>query len=79
MSDCIVDFYSFQITGQRVLEFLEVILVCAGGSRQVPVGLSALSRELTTVSGTLLRYVMHNKAVFTKHYMDIIAEELSKA
>lgn len=67
-----------QIVRQRVLEFLKMILVCAGGSRQIPVGLSAFSRELTTVSGTLLRYVMHNKAVFTSHYLDIIAEELSK-
>ncbi|XP_052744491.1 T-complex protein 11-like protein 1 [Bicyclus anynana] len=68
-----------QIVRQRVLEFLKVILVCAGGSRQVPVGLSAFTKELTSVSGTLLRYVMHNKAVFTKHYLDIIEEELSKS
>ncbi|CAK1542558.1 unnamed protein product [Leptosia nina] len=67
-----------QIVRQRVLEFLKVILVCAGGSRQIPVGLSAFAKELTTVSGTLLRYVMHNKAVFTQHYMDIIAGELNK-
>ncbi|CAH0719033.1 unnamed protein product, partial [Brenthis ino] len=68
-----------QIVRQRILEFLKMILVCAGGSRQIPVGLSAFTKELTSVSGTLLRYVMHNKAVFTKHYMDIIEEELSKA
>ncbi|XP_068623106.1 T-complex protein 11-like protein 1 [Battus philenor] len=67
-----------QIVRQRVLEFLKMILVCAGGSRQIPVGLSAFTPELTAVSGTLLRYVMHNKAVFTKHYLDIVAEELSK-
>ncbi|KAJ0172610.1 hypothetical protein K1T71_011749 [Dendrolimus kikuchii] len=67
-----------EIVRQRVLEFLKVILVCAGGSRQIPIGLSALSKELTTISGTLLRYVMHNKAVFTKYYMDIVEEELSK-
>ncbi|XP_039748101.1 T-complex protein 11-like protein 1 [Pararge aegeria] len=67
------------IVRQRVLEFLKIILVCAGGSRQVPVGLSAFTKELTSVSGTLLRYVMHNKAVFTKHYLDIIEEELSKS
>lgn len=67
-----------EIVRQRVLEFLKVVLVCAGGSRQIPVGLSALSKELTTISGTLLRYVMHNKAVFTKHYMDLVEEELSK-
>ncbi|XP_059061041.1 T-complex protein 11-like protein 1 isoform X1 [Achroia grisella] len=68
-----------QIVRQRVLEFLKMILVCAGGSRQIPVGLSALSRELTSVSGTLLRYVMHNKAVFTSHYLDIVTEELSRS
>lgn len=56
-----------------------MVLVCAGGSRQIPVGLSALSKELTTISGTLLRYVMHNKAVFTKYYMEIVEEELSKS
>ncbi|XP_049878416.1 T-complex protein 11-like protein 1 [Pectinophora gossypiella] len=67
-----------QIVRQRILEFLKVILICAGGSRQIPVGLSTFTRELTSISGTLLRYVMHNKAVFTKHYMDIVAEELSK-
>ncbi|XP_028042954.1 T-complex protein 11-like protein 1 [Bombyx mandarina] len=67
-----------EIVRQRVLEFLKVILVCGGGSRQIPVGLSVLSRELTDVSGTLLRYVMHNKAVFTQHYLDIVAEELSR-
>ncbi|KAG6440320.1 T-complex protein 11-like protein 1 [Manduca sexta] len=67
-----------EIVRQRVFEFLKIILVCAGGSRQIPVGLSALSRELTSISGTLLRYVMHNKAVFTNYYMDIIAEELSR-
>ncbi|CAG9571942.1 unnamed protein product [Danaus chrysippus] len=67
-----------QIVRQRVLEFLKMVLVCAGGARQVPVGLSAFTNELTSVSGTLLRYVMHNKAVFTSHYMDIITEELSK-
>ncbi|XP_050551784.1 T-complex protein 11-like protein 1 [Spodoptera frugiperda] len=67
-----------EIVRQRVLEFLKTILVCGGGSRQIPVGLSALARELTSVSGTLLRYVMHNKAVFTSHYMDIVAEELSR-
>lgn len=68
-----------QIVRQRILEFLKMILVCAGGSRQIPVGLSAFTKELTSVSGTLLRYVMHNKAVFTKHYLDIIEEELSKS
>lgn len=68
-----------QIVRQRILEFLKIILVCAGGSRQIPVGLSAFTKELTSVSGTLLRYVMHNKAVFTKHYLDIIEEELSKS
>lgn len=67
-----------QIVRQRILEFLKMILVCAGGSRQIPVGLSAFTKELTHVSGTLLRYVMHNKAVFTKHYMDIVEEELSR-
>ncbi|XP_072945317.1 T-complex protein 11-like protein 1 isoform X1 [Epargyreus clarus] len=67
-----------QIVRQRILEFLKMILVCAGGSRQIPVGLSTFTRELTAVSGTLLRYVMHNKAVFTQHYMDIIQEELSR-
>ncbi|OWR53233.1 hypothetical protein KGM_213764 [Danaus plexippus plexippus] len=67
-----------QIVRQRVLEFLKMVLVCAGGARQIPVGLSAFTNELTSVSGTLLRYVMHNKAVFTSHYMDIITEELSK-
>ncbi|KOB64573.1 T-complex protein 11-like protein 1 [Operophtera brumata] len=54
------------------------IVLCAGGSRQIPVGLSALAEELTATSGTLLRYVMHNKAVFTSHYMDIVEEELSR-
>ncbi|XP_034836668.1 T-complex protein 11-like protein 1 [Maniola hyperantus] len=68
-----------QIVRQRLLEFLKMILVCAGGSRQIPVGLSAVTAELTAVSGTLLRFVMHNKAVFTKHYLDIIEEELSKS
>ncbi|XP_053616402.1 T-complex protein 11-like protein 1 isoform X2 [Plodia interpunctella] len=68
-----------QIVRQRILEFLKIILVCAGGSRQIPVGLSALARELTSVSGTLLRYVMHNKAVFTSYYIDIVAEELSRS
>ncbi|XP_064074533.1 T-complex protein 11-like protein 1 isoform X1 [Vanessa tameamea] len=67
-----------QIVHQRVMEFLKVILVCAGGSRQIPVGLSAFTKELTSVSGTLLRCVMHNKAVFTQHYLEIIEEELSK-
>lgn len=67
-----------EIVRQRVLEFLTTILVCGGGSRQIPVGLSALARELTSISGTLLRYVMHNKAVFTSYYMDIVAEELTK-
>ncbi|XP_038218886.1 T-complex protein 11-like protein 1 [Zerene cesonia] len=67
-----------QIVRQRVQEFLKIILVCAGGSRQIPVGLSAFTKELTAVSGTLLRYVMHNKAVFTNHYLEIIAEELCK-
>ncbi|XP_046970835.1 T-complex protein 11-like protein 1 [Vanessa cardui] len=67
-----------QIVHQRIMEFLKVILVCAGGSRQIPVGLSAFTKELTSVSGTLLRCVMHNKAVFTKHYLEIIEEELSK-
>ncbi|KAH9643779.1 hypothetical protein HF086_002277, partial [Spodoptera exigua] len=43
-----------EIVRQRVLEFLKTILVCGGGSRQIPVGLSALARELTSVSGTLL-------------------------
>ncbi|CAB3251704.1 unnamed protein product [Arctia plantaginis] len=67
-----------EIVRQRVLEFLKTILVCGGGSRQIPVGLSALARELTSISGTLLRYVMHNKAVFTSYYMDIVTEELSR-
>ncbi|KPJ13470.1 T-complex protein 11-like protein 1 [Papilio machaon] len=65
-----------QIVRQRIFEFLKEILVCGGGSRQIPVGLSAFTQELTSVSGTLLRYVMHNKAVFTKYYLDIVAEEL---
>ncbi|CAH2055729.1 unnamed protein product, partial [Iphiclides podalirius] len=67
-----------QIVRQRILEFLKMILVCAGGSRQIPVGLSLVTKELTAASGTLLRYVMHNKAVFTNHYLDIVAAELSK-
>ncbi|XP_050355583.1 T-complex protein 11-like protein 1 isoform X2 [Nymphalis io] len=67
-----------QIVHQRLHEFLKMILVCAGGSRQIPAGLSAFAKELTSVAGTLLRCVMHNKAVFTQHYLDIIEEELSK-
>ncbi|XP_075982121.1 T-complex protein 11-like protein 1 [Anticarsia gemmatalis] len=67
-----------EIVRQRVHEFLKTILVCGGGSRQIPVGLSALSRELTSISGTLLRYVMHNKAVFTSHYLDLVEAELSR-
>ncbi|CAG9782538.1 unnamed protein product [Diatraea saccharalis] len=67
-----------QIVHQRIMEFFKIILVCAGGSRQIPVGLSALAKELTNVAGTLLRYVMHNKAVFTNHYLEIVTEELSK-
>ncbi|KAL4713415.1 hypothetical protein ACJJTC_010400 [Scirpophaga incertulas] len=67
------------IVRQRVMEFLKMVLVCAGGSRQIPVGLSALAKELTAVSGSLLRYVMHNKAVFTSHYLDIVAEELCRS
>lgn len=66
------------IVRQRVLEFLKEILVCGGGSRQVPVGLSAMAEELTSTAGTLLRYVMHNKAVFTEHYYNIIREELAR-
>lgn len=68
-----------EIVRQRILEFLKTILVCGGGSRQIPVGLSALARELTSISGTLLRYVMHNKAVFTSHYLDIVEEELNRS
>lgn len=67
-----------EIVRQRVFEFLKTILVCGGGSKQLPVGLSALAQELTSISGTLLRYVMHNKAVFTSHYMDIVEEELGR-
>ncbi|KAL0829911.1 hypothetical protein ABMA28_003386 [Loxostege sticticalis] len=68
-----------QIVRQRVLEFLQMILICAGGSRQIPGGLSGFAKELTSVSGTLLRYVMHNKAVFNSHYLEIVTEELSKS
>lgn len=52
--------------------------MCGGGSKQVPVGLSAFAQELTTLSGTLLRLVMHNKAVFSQYYMEIVAAELDK-
>lgn len=60
------------------MEFLKEILVCGGGSKQVPIGLSAFHKELTTLSGTFLRLVMHNKAVFNQYYLDIIAAELDK-
>ncbi|GBP42500.1 T-complex protein 11-like protein 1 [Eumeta japonica] len=67
-----------QIVHERVVQFLQAVLVCGGGSRPVPAGLSALATELTTLAGALLRYVMHNKAVFMHHYQRIVEEELAQ-
>ncbi|XP_041970121.1 T-complex protein 11-like protein 1 [Aricia agestis] len=68
-----------QLVRTRVLEFLKMVLVCGGGARAVPAGLSGVTSQLTAAAGALLRCVMHNKAVFTHHYMDLVAERLAKS
>lgn len=68
-----------QLVRQRTMEFLKDILVCGGGTRPVPFGLTTFKEELTGIAGTLLRYAMHNKAVYSTYYHEIVETELAKS
>lgn len=59
----------------RVLDFIKVA-ISSGSVRptQIPPGLSALEKELTSITGQFLRLVTHNRAVFGETYGDIVAE-----
>lgn len=59
----------------RVLDFIKVA-ISSGSVRptQIPPGLSALEKELTSITGQFLRLVTHNRAVFGEMYGDIVAE-----
>ncbi|KAL1487145.1 hypothetical protein MTO96_046641, partial [Rhipicephalus appendiculatus] len=59
----------------RVLDFIKVA-ISSGSVRptQIPPGLSALEKELTSITGQFLRLVTHNRAVFGELYGDIVAE-----
>lgn len=59
----------------RVLDFIKVA-ISVGSARptQIPPGLSALEKELTSMTGQFLRLVTHNRAVFSEIYGDIVTE-----
>lgn len=63
-----------QIIQRRILEFVEGIAASNTASPvQIPSGLSVLQDELSSLTGSFMRIVSHNRAVFGEHYVDIIS------
>lgn len=58
---------------RRVLEFVEGIAASNTASPvQIPSGLSVLQEELSSLAGSFLRVLTHNRAVFGEHYAEIV-------
>ncbi|XP_069682529.1 T-complex protein 11-like protein 1 isoform X2 [Periplaneta americana] len=59
----------------RVKEFLlQTVTSSTAAPLRIPLGLSSLQTELTSITGQFLRLVSHNRAVFGEYYTDIITQ-----
>lgn len=64
-----------QIVQRRVLEFVEGVSLSNSASPvQIPTGLSILQQELSSLTGSFMRLIAHNKAVFGEYYHEIISK-----
>lgn len=64
-----------KVVERRVLEFIERVLSSpTAAPMQIPTGLSVLKNEITEMTGQFVRIAVHNRAVFTDYYNDIITE-----
>ena len=64
-----------KVIERRILEFIERVLSSpTAAPMQIPTGLSIIKQELTEVTGQFVRIAVHNRAVFTEYYKDIITE-----
>lgn len=64
-----------QIVQRRVLEFVEGVSLSNSASPiQIPTGLSILQQELASLTGSFMRLIAHNKAVFGEYYSEIISK-----
>ncbi|KAI1303004.1 T-complex protein 11-like protein 1 [Halotydeus destructor] len=62
-----------KIIERRVLEFVETVASSnTAAPVQIPAGLSVLQDELSALTGSYMRLVSHNRAVFSEFYADII-------
>ena len=63
-----------QIVQRRVLEFVEGVSLSNSASPvQIPTGLSILQQELSSLTGSFMRLIAHNRAVFGEYYHEIIS------
>ncbi|XP_071452432.1 T-complex protein 11-like protein 1 isoform X2 [Hetaerina americana] len=69
-----------QLVKSRVLEFLgQVISSQTAAPVQIPPGLSSLQEEISSIAGTFLRLVSHNRSVFGEYYATIITDLSEKS
>lgn len=62
----------------RVCEFiLQSVTSPTAAPLRIPLGLSSLQTELTSITGQFLRLVSHNRAVCGEYYTDIITQAIS--
>ena len=65
--------------GSRIRTFLRDVLSSSRPNEsQVPTGCSAVTQELSHVTGQFLRLASHNRSVFGNYYAAIIKETLQK-
>ncbi|XP_013772949.1 T-complex protein 11-like protein 1 [Limulus polyphemus] len=63
------------IVRDRIFQFVkDVISSSTANPVQVPIGLSILKTELTSIAGQFLKIVTYNRAVFGDYYSEIIKE-----
>ncbi|XP_053204042.1 uncharacterized protein LOC128388639 [Panonychus citri] len=62
-----------QIVQKRILEFVESVFTSNTASPvQMPKGLTALQRSLSSIAGQFMRIASHNRAVYGTYYANII-------
>ncbi|XP_015789829.1 T-complex protein 11-like protein 1 [Tetranychus urticae] len=64
-----------QIVQRRILEFVESVFTSNTASPvQMPKGLTALQRSLSSIAGQFMRIASHNRAVYGSYYANIITD-----
>lgn len=67
------------LMNQRMMDFIKnSISTRRMEPLKVPVGFSAVEKELSQVLGQFLRLISHNRSVFGPHYSDIISQSLQR-